>query len=173
MHRRQTTECGQAAATGEEQLTIPQSISIGDVQLSSSKAQRRAVPGSTAECLWTLQQQHDGCVQQPSHSPVRGKSIRHNEDPIDSAHTLCSLHLASSQLTDKPIPPATNLQQIQAALTHTDTLAGPSHADRAAWWWGQYSPAPFPAPEVILQGKYKHVKGFISQCCFYSCLRLA
>lgn len=72
------------------------------------------------------------------------------------------------QLTDKPIPQATKQQGIQTALTHIYSLAGPSHTDRAAWWGGHCSPAPFPTPEVILQGKYKHVRRFIFPRCFYS-----
>lgn len=96
---------------------------------------------------------HDVCVQQPSHTPIRGKSIRHREYPIDSAHTLCSLHVALCQLTDKPIPPATNQQRMWAALTHTYTLAGPSHANRAAWWRGTVLTSPISYPRSDLTGK--------------------
>lgn len=160
-------ECGQAATSGEEQLPMPQSIRIADVQLSSSKAQRRAVQGLQQLALHqtacrSCSSSHDVCVQEPSHSPVRGKSIRHSEDPIDSAHMLCFLQLALSRLTNQPIPPATNQQQIQAAIMHTYTLAGPSHANRAAWWQGQYSPAPFPTPEVILQLLFTSTSGDLS-----------
>lgn len=96
---------------------------------------------------------HNVCVQQPSHAPVHGKSIRHREYPTDSAHTLCSLHLAQRQLTDKPIPPATNQQRTWAALTHTYTLAGPSHANRAARWWGTVLTSPISYPRSDLTGK--------------------
>lgn len=36
------------------------------------------------------------------------------------------------------------------------------HQKAAQAWHEQYSAAPFPTAEVILQGKYKHVWGFIS-----------
>lgn len=157
---------------------MPRAIRIADIQLSSPKAQRRAVPGLQQlplprKACRPFSSSHDACVREPSHRPIRGKSIRHREHSIDSAHMLCSRPLALSQLTNPPVPPATNQQWMQAALTHTYSLAGPSHTNRAAWWQGQYSPAPFPTPEVILQGNWKHVSGFISRCCFHSSLRLA